>query len=53
MNKTLQRVAVIEEQIAQFNLPAVPENQETIKKVKSDTRTNTFIGMHFVMIAVR
>lgn len=39
----LQRVAVIEEQIEQFNLPVVPESQETIKKVKSDTRTNSFI----------
>ncbi len=39
----LQRVAVKEEQIEQFNLPVVPENQQTIKKVKSDTRTNSFI----------
>lgn len=39
----LQRVAVIEEQIEQFNLPVLPESQETIKKVKSDTRTNSFI----------
>ena len=39
----LQRVAVVEEQIEQFNLPVVPESQETIKKVKSDTRTNSFI----------
>jgi len=37
----LQRVAVVEEQIEQFNLPVVPESQET--KVKSDTRTNSFI----------
>jgi hypothetical protein len=39
----LQRVVIIEEQIEQINLPALPENQETIKKVKSNTRTNTFI----------
>jgi hypothetical protein len=30
----LQRVAVIEEQIEQFNLPVLTENQETIKKSK-------------------
>jgi len=27
----------------QFNLPIVPEDQLTITKVKSDTRTNSFI----------
>jgi hypothetical protein len=33
-----QRIAVTKEQIEKFNLPPVPDNQETLDKVNNDTR---------------
>ena len=38
-----RRVAVTLEQINRFNLPPVPNNQETLDKIRKDTRTNKFI----------
>jgi hypothetical protein len=37
------RVAVTLEQINRFNLPPVPDNQETLRKIERDTRTNNFL----------
>ena len=39
----LQRMAVTEEQIEEFNLPPMPNSKETIDKVNHDTRKNGFI----------
>jgi hypothetical protein len=38
-----RRVAITLEQIKRFNLPPVPNNQETLDKIRKDTRTNKFI----------
>ena len=37
-----RRVAVTLEQIKRFNLSPVPNNQETLDKIRKDTRTNKF-----------
>jgi hypothetical protein len=39
----LQRVAVTQKQIEKFHLPPVPNSDDTLDKVKRDTRTNGFI----------
>lgn len=39
----LQRVAVTQKQIEKFHLPPVPNSDDTLDKVKRDTRTNRFI----------
>jgi hypothetical protein len=41
-----QRIAVTQEQIEKFNLPSVPDNQETLDKVKNDTRIDKFKEKH-------
>jgi hypothetical protein len=41
-----RRVAVTLEQIKRFNLPPVPDNQETLDKLRKDTRTNKFREKH-------
>ena len=38
-----RRVAVTLEQIKRFNLPPVPNVQETLDKIRKDTRTNKFM----------
>ena len=38
-----QRIALTRQQIAQFNLPAKPEDAETLEKLQRDSRTNRFI----------
>lgn len=38
----LKRVAVTIEQIERFNLPPTPSNQETLEKIRNDTRTEKF-----------
>jgi hypothetical protein len=47
-----ERVAVTEEQIQQFNLPPIPKSQETINKIKRDTRTSGFIEKYGRLYAV-
>lgn len=37
-----KRVAVTIEQIERFNLPPTPSNQETLEKIRNDTRTEKF-----------
>ena len=39
----IRRVAVTLEQIKRFNLPPVPNDQETLDKIRKDTRTNKFM----------
>jgi hypothetical protein len=41
-----QRIAVTKEQIEKFNLPPVPDNQETLDKVNNDTRMSKFKEKH-------
>jgi hypothetical protein len=41
-----QRIAVTKEQIEQFNLPPIPDNQETLAKVNNDTRIGKFKEKH-------
>jgi hypothetical protein len=38
-----QRVAVTQQQVEKFNLPPIPNSQETIDKVNRDRRTTGFI----------
>ena len=37
-----QRIAVTEERIEKFHLPAIPDNEETLAKVNNDTRLDKF-----------
>jgi hypothetical protein len=41
-----QRIAVTKEQIEKFNLPPIPDNQETLDKVNNDTRMGKFKEKH-------
>jgi hypothetical protein len=41
-----RRIAVTREQIQEFNLPHKPQDEETVNKLKRDTRTKGFIEKH-------
>lgn len=41
-----ERIAITKEQIAQYDLPEVPDDAETMEKVNRDTRTAGFIAEH-------
>jgi hypothetical protein len=41
-----RRVAVTLDQVKRFKLPSVPDNQDTIDKLRKDTRTNKFREKH-------
>lgn len=47
-----QRVAVTQEQVEEFNLPPIPNSQETIDKVNRDRRTRGFIEKYGKLIVV-